>query len=65
MRVIEARFKPIELDEVPELKELLIPCPICGGTTDIDFDGHIICYSCKQQWTLIGKPISKKGGSFY
>ena len=65
MRVIEAKFKTIQLAEVPELKELLSPCPVCGGTTDIDFDGHIVCYSCKQHWTLVGKPISKKDGSIY
>jgi hypothetical protein len=65
MRVLEANFNRIQFTEVPELKELLTPCPICGGTTDIDFKGHIVCYSCKQHWTLVGKPLSIKEGSIY
>jgi hypothetical protein len=42
---------------VPRLKELLTPCPICGGTTDMDLGNHIVCQSCKQAWTITGKPI--------
>jgi hypothetical protein len=42
---------------VPRLKELLAPCPICGGTTDMDIGNHIVCQSCKQEWTITGKPL--------
>ena len=42
---------------VPRLKELLAPCPICGGTTDIELGRTILCHSCKQEWTITGEPI--------
>jgi hypothetical protein len=43
---------------VPELTELFIPCPICRGTTDVDYDGIAFCYSCGQRWTIFGKPVA-------
>jgi hypothetical protein len=45
------------LDEVPELVELFIPCPICHGTTDVDDYGIAFCCSCGQRWTILGKPL--------
>jgi hypothetical protein len=44
-------------DEVPELAELFIPCPICHGTTDVDVHGTAFCCSCGQRWTIFGKPL--------
>jgi len=41
---------------VPALKELFAPCPICGGTIDMDNNGIVYCHSCGQMWTIIGKP---------
>ncbi len=38
--------------KVPKLTDLFAPCPICGGTTDIDFHGYTFCHSCQQEWTL-------------
>lgn len=42
---------------VPELTEPFIPCPICRGTTDVDYDGIAFCCSCGQRWTIFGKPL--------
>ena len=44
-------------NEVPELVELFIPCPICHGTTDVDSNGNAFCCSCGQRWTIFGKPL--------
>lgn len=46
--------KPID---VPRLKELMAPCPICGGTTDMDLGNNIVCHSCEQMWTITGTPV--------
>jgi hypothetical protein len=46
---------------VPRLKELMAPCPICGGTTDIDLGNNIVCQSCKQVWTITGRPVLEAG----
>ncbi len=58
MREIRIEWQPIKLAEVPRLKELLAPCPICGGTTDIMFPGYVVCFSCQQEWTILGEPIT-------
>ena len=57
MGAVTVESQEVKANAVPKLKELLIPCPICGGTTDIDLPGHVFCHSCQQQWTLGGKPI--------
>jgi hypothetical protein len=44
-------------DEVPELADLFIPCPICRGTTDVDDHGIAFCCGCGQRWTIFGKPL--------
>ena len=41
------------------------PCPICGGTTDIDLLGHAYCHSCRQEWTLAGEPIVEDDGGIW
>jgi hypothetical protein len=46
--------KPVD---VPRLKELMAPCPICGGTTDMDLGNNIVCHSCEQMWTITGMPV--------
>ena len=45
------------LKEIPVLSALFIPCPICRGTTDVDYDGIAYCCSCGQRWTIFGKPL--------
>ncbi len=55
--------RTVEVMSVPRLTELFIPCPVCGGTTDIDLRGHVFCHSCQQQWTLAGKPILENAGT--
>jgi len=47
----------IKKTEIPELRDVLVPCPICGGTTDIDLWCHIVCCSCNQKWKITGEPI--------
>ena len=49
---------------IPRLKELLAPCPICGGTTDMDLGNNIVCQSCKQKWTITGRPVLEHGEPF-
>lgn len=60
-RVIEIERGKIESgsrEAVPELTEPFIPCPVCRGTTDVDYDGIAFCYSCGQRWTIFGKPLN-------
>lgn len=57
MRVIRVEKLNIKTAVVPSLKEIFTPCPLCGGTTDIDVQGNVLCHSCQQEWTIIGKPI--------
>ncbi len=57
MRAVKVCFERPVVTEVPWMKEVLVPCPLCGGTTDIDFHGQIICHSCQQEWRLNGEPI--------
>jgi hypothetical protein len=52
-----------ELKEVPELSGLFMPCPICRGTTDVDYDGIVFCCSCGQRWTIFGKPLDEAAPS--
>jgi len=63
MGAVKVESRAAEATEVPRLGELLSPCPICGGTTDIDLLGHAYCHSCRQQWTLAGKPIVEDDGA--
>jgi hypothetical protein len=62
MKQIKLPFRKPQLSEVPPLKEMLAPCPICGGTTDINWSGHIACHSCGQEWKLSGVPLPDAGG---
>lgn len=57
MKQIKLPFRKPQVDKVPPLKEMLAPCPICGGTTDINWLGHIACHSCGQEWKLCGEPL--------
>jgi uncharacterized Zn finger protein (UPF0148 family) len=45
------------MDKIPSLKELFTPCPICGGTINMDSDGIVYCESCKQSWNIFGEPL--------
>lgn len=60
---VKTESPKVEAVKVPELKELFIPCPVCGGTVDIDLRGHVYCHSCQQEWTLVGKPIAEDDGA--
>ena len=53
------KFENIEVKvtDLPRLEELLSPCPLCGGTTDINLLGNVFCHSCQQKWTITGQPI--------
>jgi len=57
MRVIRVEKLNIKPAIVPNLKEIFTPCPLCGGTTDIDVQGNVLCHSCQQEWTITGKPV--------
>ena len=63
MGAVKVESRQAEATEVPRLRELLSPCPICRGTTDIDLLGHAYCHSCRQEWTLAGKPIVEDNGA--
>ena len=63
MGAVEVESRAAEATNVPRLGELLSPCPVCRGTTDIDLLGHAYCHSCRQQWTLAGKPIVEDDGA--
>ena len=65
MGAVEVESRAAEATNVPRLKELLSPCPICRGTTDIDLLGHAYCHSCRQEWTLAGKPIVEDDGAIW
>jgi len=60
---VKTESPKVKAIQVPELKELFTPCPICGGTLDIDLLGHVFCHSCQQEWMLIGKPIVEDDGA--
>ena len=60
---VKTESPKVEAIQVPELKELFTPCPVCGGTVDIDLRGHVYCHSCQQEWTLVGKPIAEDDGA--
>ncbi len=54
---IEPRFR------VRALADLFAKCPMCGWTTDVDFDaGRAFCLLCKQKWDLRGRPVEGEGG---
>lgn len=57
METVRAGVQTISANKIPGLKELFTPCPICGGTIDVDLRCYIFCHSCRQEWTLIGEPI--------
>lgn len=65
MGAVKVESRAAEATEVPRLKELLTPCPICRGTTDIDLLGHAYCHSCRQEWTLAGTPIVEDNGAIW
>ncbi len=65
MGAVKVENRAAEATNVPRLGELLSPCPICRGTTDIDLLGHAYCHSCRQQWTLAGKPIVEDNGAIW
>ena len=65
MGAVKAESRKVEATNVPRLKELLAPCPICGGTTDIDLQSRVFCYSCQQEWTLTGEAIVEDDGAMW
>ena len=65
MEAVKVESRQAGATEVPRLGELLSPCPICGGTTDIDLLGRAYCHSCRQEWTLAGEPIVEGDGGIW
>ena len=63
MEAVKTEVRKVKAKKVPELKELFVPCPICGGTTDIDLYNRVICHSCQQKWTLAGEAIIEENGT--
>ena len=57
MEAVKTKERKAKTKKVPELKELFVPCPVCGGTTDIDLYSRVVCHSCEQKWTLAGEAI--------
>jgi len=65
MGAVKAENREMVATDVPRLKELLAPCPMCSGTTDIDLLGHVYCHSCRQEWTLLGEPLIEGDGAIW
>ena len=57
MGIVKVEIPEFKVNKVLRLKDLFAPCLMCGGTTDIDWQGHVLCHSCQQKWTLAGDPI--------
>lgn len=58
----------VEVEGAPvrarRLADLFAACPMCGGTTDVDFDvGRAVCGVCAQEWDLRGNPVPGRMGN--
>lgn len=47
-------------ESIPRLEQPYTRCPVCGGTTEVNYEGYSECQSCCQQWTLWGEPRGKR-----
>lgn len=58
-----------EIDEtwrfrVRKLPALFGPCPMCDGSTDVNFEkGRAVCVLCGQRWDLRRNPVLSERGN--
>ncbi len=49
---------------VKRLPALFVPCPMCAGSTNVNFSTSMAkCEICGQKWNLHGEPISGERGN--